>query len=45
MKWMVDAARTIKADPSIDVKSIKLGALYASLLFPDRCPWFIANSG
>jgi hypothetical protein len=40
--WNKDCVPQIGADPQGKAPSVKVGALYAALLFPDRCPWFIA---
>jgi Caspase domain len=41
--WASDCVAQINADPYVQLTSVKIGALYAALLFPDRSPWFVAT--
>jgi hypothetical protein len=42
--WNSDCVAQIDADPYLNLTSVKIGALYAALLFPDRSPWFVATA-
>jgi hypothetical protein len=41
--WDADCVAQINTDPYVKLTSVKIGALYAALLFPDRSPWFVAT--
>jgi hypothetical protein len=43
--WDSDCVPQINADPYVKLTSVKIGALYAALLFPDRSPWFVSTDG
>jgi len=41
--WESDCVSQINADPYVKLTSVKIGALYAALLFPNRSPWFVVT--
>jgi hypothetical protein len=43
--WDSDCVAQISADPYVKLTSVKIGALYAALLFPNRSPWFVVADG
>lgn len=39
--WESHCVAQINEDPYVKLASVRVGALYAALLFPNRSPWFI----
>jgi hypothetical protein len=43
LKWPEDCLSQIRADSAVNAASVRVGALLAAMLFPDRSPWFVAT--